>query len=123
MLTKDVVFVKAFCIIAFLAWVVFSVLNLQNNSYEFSASGDSSGFRINKRSGEVEYCNVVTPSNLKNRDVVLCIPEKKHDKKTYLNPTASKNIDYEELAKQYGGKIVFGPNDKEVEGKVPPASQ
>ena len=123
MLIKDVLFIKVFCVTAFVAWAVFSVLNLQNNNYEFSASGVGSGFRINKRSGEVEYCDVVTQSNLKNRDVVLCIPEKKHDKKTYLNPSTSKNINYEELAKEYGGKIVNGPNDQVVEGKVSPASK
>jgi hypothetical protein len=123
MLTKDVLLIKVFCVITFIAWLIFSVLNLQNNNYEFSASGAESGFRINKRSGEVEYCDVGMMSNLKDRSIVLCIPEKKHDKKTYLSPSTSKNINYEELAKEYGGRIVFGGKDKVVEHKIPPASK
>jgi hypothetical protein len=123
MLTKDVLFVKVFCVIAFVAWFVFSLINLQSNKFEFSASGAESGFRINKHSGEVEYCNVGMMSNLKDRSIVLCIPEKKHDKQTYLKTSEPKNINYEELAKEYGGKLVFGPNDKVVEDKIPPTAK
>ena len=60
------------------------------DTYDFKIqTGSSAGFRLNKRNGTLEWCEVGT-TKPSDKTVVICLPEKKVDHGKYLKDTIPK---------------------------------
>lgn len=70
--------------------IIFVLGNMFKDTYDFKVqSGLSSGFKINKRNGTLEWCDVGT-SKPSGKTVIICIPEHKFNHEKYLK-SESKN--------------------------------
>lgn len=66
--------------------------NLFRDTYDFKTqTGSSAGFKLNKRNGTLEWCDVGT-TQPSGKTVVICLPEKRFDHDKYLKDTTSNKL-------------------------------
>lgn len=75
-------FLKSASMFLLIAILFFVVISLMRDDYDMKVTNNGSVFRMNKKTGFIEYCTEVTDQDKKT--YVLCFPEKKWDNTSYF---------------------------------------